>query len=138
MERRGNAERLRSVQPTWATPWRVCLANQLSIRGADSVYMEFQTRRSALLLARIALSSKRVFSRTELCDLLWPDDDSDSTRGLLRNELARLKRSLGLSADVVLADRQSVRFNSDVACTDLGEMLNALNRATQSEDLRVR
>jgi predicted ATPase/DNA-binding SARP family transcriptional activator len=100
--------------------------------------MEFATKRSALLLIRLALWPRRTFSRASLCELLWPDDDPQATRGLLRNELARLKRSLGSAADLVQADRASVRFNSEVATTDLTELLRALNHATQAEDAQTR
>jgi DNA-binding response OmpR family regulator len=96
MEQRGvKAETSRQSPLAWASPWKVCLSEQLCVRGADRVYMEFATKRSALLLIRLALWPRRTFSRASLCELLWPDDDPQATRGLLRNELARLKRSLG-------------------------------------------
>jgi hypothetical protein len=83
--------------------WTVCLTAEMCVRGADQVYAEFPTRRSALLLARLALAPKRTFSRNALAEMLWPDEHAEATRPLLRNELFRLKRSLGLASDLVTA-----------------------------------
>lgn len=114
------------------TRWRVRLLGGLDVVGEGLEGCTFETRRSALLLARIALSQRPV-PRDELADELWPDDFPDATRGRLRQELSRLRRALGPASDIVVSDREFVRLDRSLASTDVERFLDVCERGAPGD-----
>lgn len=95
----------------------------------------FDTKRSVLLLARVALSRNRSMLRDEIAESLWPDDFLDATRGRLRQELARLRRALGAAEDIIEANRDSVWLKTDLVTTDVAEFESGMRIAASESDV---
>lgn len=62
---------------------------QMSLEGGHRLLTKFPTKRSALLLACLAVARGHKIGRDELAETLWPDDYLDLTRIRLRQELRR-------------------------------------------------
>ncbi len=100
----------------------------------------FRTQKVALLLARLALFPRRIHSREELADLLWPNSNLEAGRNSLKQSLASLRRQLeppGTPSGLVLiADRATIRLNPTAFSTDVAEfelVLKAAARAGSDE-----
>ncbi len=93
--------------------WALNLFGKLSVVGHSQSLDQFSTKRSTYLLARLALSHRRAFTRTDAAELLWPDDFFDATRLRLRQELTRLRRSLGPARDILHTDEEWIRLAGD-------------------------
>jgi hypothetical protein len=106
--------------------WRVCLFGGLRVAGPTEEIAHFPTRRAAMILVRVALSSRKQVSRDELADLLWPDEFLDTTRPRLRQELSRLKAALGSASEILRIDRTWVGLDITVAETDLDAVRSAI------------
>ncbi len=91
----------------------------VSVEGFGQVYDQFPTRRSALILIRLALADGRTVGRDALASVLWPDEFSEATKPRLRQELTRLRRALGDAAEVLESDRLSLRISQGKAQVDL-------------------
>ncbi len=88
----------------------------------------FDTQRAAKLLALVALSRRRSMLRSEISDLLWPDDFPDATRLRLRQELSRLRRALGEWVDLLAVDAQTVSLNQEMVVTELELLERGISR----------
>lgn len=86
--------------------------------GTES-YTKFPTKRSALILVRLAVSKDHAVGRDELAEQLWPDDFLDLTRLRLRQELRRLRQSIGDLDRCLRTDRQWVEIEPGRLTTDL-------------------
>ncbi len=95
------------------------------------------TRRSALLLARLALAHERTLSRAAAAESLWPEDYYDATRVRLRQELARLRKTLGDASDILEIDGDDIRLSTSVE-VDLDSVRSALRVARQSSSAEER
>jgi predicted ATPase len=115
--------------------WNVILSNRVAVEGPHGLISEFPTRRSALILVRVAINPGVWVSRDQLAALLWPDEFAHVARPLLRNELARLRKALGEAAVIVESDRLSVRLNLDFSTTDLREAEKTIQQATAISDI---
>lgn len=102
-------------------PWRLLLFGQPRIQGEGQTIEHFATRRSALLLSRLALARGQTLSRAAVADVLWPEDYYDATRIRLRQELSRLRKSLGDARDVLETDDHCIRLNGDLISIDVRE-----------------
>lgn len=109
--------------PHRAATWRIELLGQVRAVSGDAVVTQFGSRKVAALLARLALFPRRVHSREELVDLLWPEADLDTGRNRLRQALSTLRRLLEPpgAAEVLLADRQSLRLQPGTFSCDVSE-----------------
>src|SRR5579862_1807808 len=91
--------------------WTLSLFGRPRVTFAGLTYDQFGTKRAVQLLARLALSQRRAFTRGEAAELLWPDDHYDATRLRLRQELARLRRGLGAARRVLETDEEWVKLD---------------------------
>lgn len=109
--------------PHRAATWRIELLGQVRAVSGDAVITQFGSRKVAALLARLALFPRRVHSREELVDLLWPEADLDTGRNRLRQALSTLRRLLEPpgAAEVLMADRQSLRLQPGTFSCDVSE-----------------
>lgn len=131
-----NGVELKSDKPA-AGKWAIRLFGGLSVSGPESKADRFDTKRSAYLLARLALSNSAEVVRNELADFLWPDDFYDATRLRLRQELVRLRRALGDARNIIWSDTESVGLGGDVE-VDVREFLSLFNRWSQERDASER
>ncbi len=106
----------------------------MAVGDGDVRIEHFETRRSALILAKLALAPSRICTRDEMAELLWPDDYLDATRNRLRQELARLRRVLGDAGEIFEATRESLKLNLEVASTDVQEYESVVRSALQVAD----
>src|SRR5690242_17168610 len=78
----------------------------------DRVVERFRTRKSASLLARLALFPDRFHSRDELIALLWPDMEEGAARNNLRQALCYVRSIVesrdGSAGPFIVADRLRV------------------------------
>ncbi len=83
----------------------------------------FETKQTALLLARLSLPIGRAWSREELVELIWPEEDPELSRPRLRQALATLRQKLrsseGDANAYIQADRVTVQLNSKNVSTDV-------------------
>jgi predicted ATPase/DNA-binding SARP family transcriptional activator len=103
--------------------------------GAQSV-SRFSTRKTAALLAYLALNRHRTHPREELIETFWPDVEPESGRVSLRQALASLRRQLEAPpippGSVFFADRSDIRLHLAAITTDVEEFEAALHAAEQS------
>jgi DNA-binding SARP family transcriptional activator len=74
----------------------------------DGRELAFRTRKALALVAYLALEGGHQ-SREQLTALFWPDAEPEAGRNSLRNTLSGLREN---AADLVVADRQSVRLGA--------------------------
>jgi predicted ATPase len=86
--------------------WRIEMLGGLRAVSDQTVVTHFESRKTAALLAYLALHPERVHPREELAALLWPDAEETSGRNRLKQALASLKKQLGAFFE---ADRFGVR-----------------------------
>jgi len=123
-----------------ATSTRVVLLGRLSIDRADGANenASLPGRRAELVFAYLAAEHRRVVSRDELADALWPDRLPDSWAAALRGVISEVRRFLencGLDPAGTLVTEHSgyrLRLPADVA-VDLDEAREGL--ATAREEL---
>ncbi len=94
----------------------------MRVFSGELVYTRFYSRKAAALLARLALSPQRQFSREELIEWLWPESEVSAGRASFRNALFSLRRQLeppGLpSGSVLSASHSHVSLNPAAVTTD--------------------
>ncbi|WP_309716344.1 BTAD domain-containing putative transcriptional regulator, partial [Armatimonas sp.] len=119
---------------------RVDLLGKLRLSVGTLATTRFETRRTALLLARLALPPLREWPREELIELLWPDEDPSITRTRFRQTLASLRRALlevGTAEEAVLrSSRSSVGLAVEQVVCDVIELEACLKRASVNPELR--
>jgi predicted ATPase/DNA-binding SARP family transcriptional activator len=120
------------------TRWRIELFGTLRVQCGDRTVTHFKTRKTAALLACLALSPHRTHSREELAEQLWPDEDPDATRNRFKQALSTLRRALepdDVSAGTLLiADRAEVRLDTSRVVVDVVEFEAALRAAVRTND----
>jgi len=89
------------------------------LEGGGLELDQFETRRSAMLLARLALSHRKSFTRLAAAELLWPDDFYEATRQRLRQELARLRRGLGPVREILQTDEETISLATQDLAIDV-------------------
>lgn len=118
--------------------WKLRLFGGITVCGNGATVDKFATRRSALLLARLALSRNGTRGRDELAECLWPDDFIDATRLRLRQELNRLRESLGPAAVILRSDRSWVHLDLESVEVDTREFGRLLQRAASAATFEER
>ena len=101
--------------------------------GSESL-TKFQTKRSALILARLAIARGQHIGRDELAEQLWPDDFLDVTRLRLRQELRRLRQVVGPFGDHLRTDRQWIEVEPGFLTTDVEQFDSAIATANSTHD----
>lgn len=119
--------------------WQIHLLGGLRLERGSEVVTRFRSQKFGMLLAYLALFPRRVHSREELADLLWPDADVEAGRTNLRTALASLRRQLeGPNAapnSVLCAQGHThVSLNPEGFRTDVNAFEAALAAATQTAD----
>ena len=110
----------------------------MTFEGRDCKLTKFATKRSALILARLAVSREQKIGRDELAELLWPDEYLDQTRLRLRQELLRLRQALGQFGTCLRTDRNWVELESGLITTDVLEFDSCLASAAIAQDVHAK
>jgi len=122
--------------------WRIELFGGIRATHDDLTIARFANRKAASLLAFLALNSNRPHPREILAELLWDDEDAETTRDRFRQALAALRRILepdGVPTGSVLrADRTEVYLAPNAATTDVAEFEAALQIAASADTLEAR
>src|SRR4051812_31282718 len=108
--------------------WRITMFGGLrASRGAVEIG-RFETRKTAALLACLALFRRNPLSRELLVEQLWPEEAPEATRNRLRQALSTIRRLLepAGTAEVVVGGRNEVGLNPDMVTTDVAEFEAAL------------
>lgn len=93
----------------------------LRVVGESNQITHFESRKTAALLAYLALHPERSHPREELAALLWPDAEFESSRNRLKQSLASLRKLLESEALVFEADRFAVRLLPNAIETDVAQ-----------------
>ncbi len=122
--------------------WRIELFGGLRLRCGDLVVTRFETRKTAALLACLALSLDCPQPRDVLAELLWPDEDLEATRDRLRHALMALRRVLEPpgtpQGSVLITNKSDIQFNEDLVDTDVREFERLLESAGAVPDAESR
>jgi predicted ATPase/DNA-binding SARP family transcriptional activator/Tfp pilus assembly protein PilF len=137
--------------------WQIRLFGELAVENNGRVLSHFRSQKTAALLAYLAYYHPRAHSRDFLIELLWPDADLQAARHNLSNALSWLRRQLeprsvdggSLMVDgptppgrsqpstlnpqpstLIVADRFSVRLNTEAVATDVADFRAALQAAS--------
>jgi len=73
---------------------KIVLLGGLRFERGETVVDRFRSQKFGVLLAYLALFPRRVHTREELADLLWPDAELEAGRTNLRTGLSSLRRQL--------------------------------------------
>ncbi|MEO8123674.1 MAG: NB-ARC domain-containing protein [Burkholderiales bacterium] len=122
-----------AAETSWPARWRLRLLGGFELDdGQTAQFDRLPSRAITLLLARLALEPMRSHGREELIELLWPDVALDIGRNRLRQALSSLRSVLeprdGLPAQVLLADRRTLRLVPGALVCDVDELRHALGR----------
>ena len=115
----------------------VNLFGPLRVQCGEHHVDHFQTRQTALLLARLVTYPRR-HPRDEIVDLLWPDADPSSGRPRLSQAIWRIRQALheirpGGGPEIVLADRATVAVDAGQIVSDVARFRQCLLRAAAAE-----
>ncbi len=109
--------------------WRLELFGGIQLSGQGSTLTRFRTRKTAALLALLALRG-RPCSREELIETFWPEAEPEAAAHSLRQALSSLRPILG---EVLEApQRGSVGLKPGALLTDVEEFETELSRARQA------
>ena len=113
--------------------WRIELFGGLRVQGGDRVISRFPTQKTGALLAYLGYHLDSTHPREVLVELLWPESLPSAGRNSLSKALSSLRQELeppGVPAGaVIIADRASVRLNSETVTTDVAQFESALQLA---------
>lgn len=112
-------------------PWRLELFGGLRAIAEAQTITHFQTRKAALLLAKLALNLDRPCSRDELIETLWPDEYLDAARERFRQTLSSLRKALNLHGEdpPLETDRLTVRLDPQRVTADVADFDRGLKAA---------
>jgi predicted ATPase/DNA-binding SARP family transcriptional activator/transposase-like protein len=118
--------------------WRVSLFGGVRAERDTVVVDSFQTQKTAVLLALLAVRPGRQLLREELIDSLWPDADIEAGRNRLNQALAwlrgRLEPSPSERGTVLLSDRKAIALSSQFVSSDVQLFEIELDRAHRAQD----
>lgn len=110
---------------------------RLHWEGGEPV--EIPANQPGELLALLALDLRRNFTREEILETLWPEEEPERARRKLRDSLHGLRRLLDQHAiaqpGLILATRTNVRLNPALVRTDVGDFEAAMQAAISVADL---
>lgn len=121
--------------------WDISLLGSFQAKRTDQAVIlnRFRTRKTASLLAFLALNMQAAHSRDKLIELLWPASTPKSGRNSLRVSLNALRRQLepddSLKGQVILSQGQTLQLNRDRVQTDVQRFEQTLEIAKQTSEL---
>ncbi len=123
-----------------AAPWRITLLGELRAERGDLVVTRFRTQKTASLLAYLAYHGDRTHSREMLAELLWPEEDPESSRHRLSVALSALRQQLEPSGtplgSVLISGRIAAGLDFAAVRTDVTEFEAGLENATEAAGVK--
>jgi DNA-binding SARP family transcriptional activator len=114
----------------------------LRIRREGAPAQDVSTQQTGALLAILALRAGASFSREELADLIWPDDEASVSRQRLRQRVHTLRHILEPveveAGSVLHSTRSAVRLSANSACIDAVQFSTLLEQASKTSDPSAR
>ena len=105
----------------------------LRVVQSDRTITRFQTQKTGILLAYLALYKNAPHSREVLAEMLWPGADPLAVRNRLNQAASSLRRQLEppgtVHGSVLVTDQRSIRLNPDSIDTDIEEFVRCVSRA---------
>lgn len=117
-----------------APAWALQVLGGLILRSAGGQEVELPTRKSALLLAYLAVPAGSGHPRDRLADLLWPSSGQEQARGSLRQAVAALRKVLG--SDAIDGARDQIRLRPGVVAVDLDAVADVAEGRAAPDQLR--
>jgi DNA-binding SARP family transcriptional activator len=117
--------------------WRIQMFGSLKAERDGRTISHFETRKTAALLACLALQNGKPLSREALAEQLWPDEEWEATRNRLRQALSVLRREMEAGeteGSVLTADRMDVCLNAQAVTTDAAEFRALIREASRLSD----
>src|SRR5690242_19975761 len=105
-------------------PWRIQMFGELKAERLGRVVTHFETRKTAALLACLALHPGRLFLRETLAEQLWPDEDWEATHHRLRQAISALRRALDADdpdSSLFAGGRNELGIDESAVVTDTAE-----------------
>jgi PAS domain S-box-containing protein len=99
---------------------RVTTFGGLRLHIAANREVRLATRKTAALVAFVAMHAERSFAREQLCGMFWADKTEVQARHSLSQALSEVRRALG--DDLILSDSRSVWANSKQVWVDAIEL----------------
>lgn len=121
--------------------WRIRMLGSFQATKADLPLRRLRSRTCLSLLAYLALSPGREFSRLELAAILWPDSVGDRQDQNIRRCISDLRQALESETDegsVIVGPREFVALDSDRVETDVQRFQVLARLAQEAEDPRIR
>jgi predicted ATPase/DNA-binding SARP family transcriptional activator len=123
-------------------PWQIQLLGGLQAQQEDRLIARFQTKKTGLLLAYLALHQDRVHAREALAALFWPEAKPGAGTLSLRVALNSLRSQLeppnAPKGCVLIADQTTVQINTVGVTTDVAAFNTALRRARGTTNAAMR
>jgi predicted ATPase/DNA-binding SARP family transcriptional activator len=117
---------------------RIELLGGFRVRCGRRTITRFRTRKTGVLLARLACDPHQSHSREALTDLLWPEAGPIAGRHSFSQALSSLRVQIEhpavRSGPLLVADRDIVRLDPSAAAIDVQEFREALRAARSATD----
>jgi DNA-binding SARP family transcriptional activator len=110
------------------TMLRINLLGEPRISASDDSAIRLPTKKVQALLIYLASPPGVARARDQLAGLLWSRNPEAQARTNLRQNLARLRKSLGDAKGVITADAHRIALTADLAETDIVEFERLLSR----------
>ena len=121
---------------------RIELLGGLRITWSDREPVRFSAQKTGALLARLARYSYRLHAREELIELLWPEVEPEKGRNRLKQTLSVIRAALEPDSiapgAILVADRTTVRLNTDRLTTDVADFETACRHARETPNTSER
>lgn len=104
--------------------WRITLFGTLTAECEGQRITRFQTQKTALVFAYLAINPGQELLREVLCDTFWPDSEPEAARASLNQAIASIRKSFG-THDLLITDRRYVAVDYDRVEVDV-EQFRAL------------
>ncbi len=87
-----------------APPYQVHLLGEFRLSIGGHAFDHFRTRKTAALLAYLALNAGRSHPREYLAEMIWPEGDADQGRHSLSVALSSIRQQIEASSGAQLLD----------------------------------
>ena len=108
--------------------WTLQICGKVSVFNSSERIDRFPTKRAANLLIALGLARDYEMDREELSQILWSDEIIGVSRTLLRNDLVRLRKSLGGSPNYLQSSKSKIWLDPGLIRVDLDVAEQALSQ----------
>lgn len=120
--------------------WTIKLLGRLQVSGMEQTMHRFRTRKTASLLAYLALNHHKAHPRSALAELFWPESEPKAGHNSLRVAITSLRKQLEPNANlkhrILLAQSNTLQLNAVFCQTDVDLFEQNLEAAEDAEHLQ--